>query len=156
MSPWGKDCNGILQKKKLCHVFKTDVVKIFFGDSSSKNKATMLSTMYALLEAMSDVLDIERTDIKGCLYKIRYNNSMAYTIILYDAVPGGAGHVRRIVTPDGEVLKKIINKAISITNDCTCDPSCYNCIRNYYNQNVHDLLDRKLAYDFLIRFQEKE
>jgi hypothetical protein len=32
---------------------------------------------------------------------------------------------------------------------CNCDPSCYQCIRNYYNQKIHDLLDRKKAADFL-------
>ena len=115
---------------------------------------TMLSVMYALLDAMSDVLDIERTDIKGCLHKVRYKNSMVYNIILYDAVPGGAGHVRRIVTDDCSIFKKIIDKAILITSSCNCEPSCYNCIRNYYNQNVHDLLDRKLAVEFLSSFRD--
>lgn len=153
-SPWGKDCSGILRKKKLCHVFKTDVVKIFFETTLSKHKETMLSVMYALLDAMSDVLDIERTDIKGCLHKVRYKNSMVYNIILYDAVPGGAGHVRRIVTDDCSIFKKIIDKAILITSSCNCEPSCYNCIRNYYNQNVHDLLDRKLAVEFLSSFRD--
>ena len=151
-SPWGKDCTGRLYKRELCHSFKTDVVQLVFGTSRAKNKATMLSVMYALLEAMSDELDIERTDIKGCLYKVRYERSMVYSIVLYDAVAGGAGHVRRLVTDDCNVFQRIVTKAIGITKNCNCNPSCYNCLRNYYNQTVHDILNRVEAYRFLELF----
>ena len=109
----------------------------------------MLSVMYALLEAVSSVLDIERTDIKGCLHKVRFERSMVYEIILYDAVAGGAGHVRRLVTDDCGVFQKVIEKAISLTKGCNCNPSCYNCLRNYYNQTIHDKLNRIEAYSFL-------
>ena len=152
-SPWGKDCNGKLCKRKLCHTFKTDVVKIVFGTPGAKSRPTMLSVMYALLEASSRTLDIERTDIKGCLYKVRYNKSLVYAIILYDAVAGGAGHVRRLVTEDCQVFQNVVKEAIRITKGCTCNPSCYNCLRNYYNQSVHDLLNREAAYTFLEQFQ---
>lgn len=148
-APWGKKCSGKLYKNKLCHSFKTDVVRLVFGTSRAKNQATMLSVMYALLEATSSVLDIERADIKGCLHKVRYEGSMIYSIVLYDAVAGGAGHVRRMVTEDGAVFQGIIKKAIAVTKGCTCNPSCYNCLRNYYNQKIHDLLNRAEAYSFL-------
>ncbi|AOH46986.1 hypothetical protein BCS37_00320 [Selenomonas sp. oral taxon 920] len=151
-TPWDKDCNGRLYRKDLCHAFKTDVVQIVFGTSRAKNQAVMLSVMYALLEAMSDELDIERTDIKGCLHKVRYENSMVYAIILYDGVAGGAGHVRRLVTEDCGVFQRIVSKAVSLTKNCNCSPSCYRCLRNYYNQAVHNILDRCEAYRFLEAF----
>ena len=37
-------------------------------------------------------------------------------------------------------------------SECNCEPSCYNCLRSYENQKVHDLLDRKLAIEFLQQF----
>ena len=148
-TPWGKNCSGRLYKNKLCHSFKTDVVRLVFGTSRAKNQATMLSIMYALLEAASSVLDIERTDIKGCLHKVKYEGSMIYSIVLYDAVAGGAGHVRRMATEVGAVFQAIIKKAIEITKGCSCNPSCYNCLRNYYNQKIHDLLNRVEAYAFM-------
>lgn len=151
-SPWGKPCSGKLYKRNLCHSFKTDVVKIVFGTPRAKNWETMLSVMYALLEAVSNVLDIERTDIRGCLYKVRYKRSLVYSVILYDAVAGGAGHVRRLVTDDCGVFQRIIKTAIDITKNCTCKPSCYNCLRNYYNRTVHDKLSRVEAYNFLESF----
>ena len=154
--PWGKDCkNNSLKKYKLCHVFRTDVVKIIFDDGYAGDYKTMLSVMYALLEALSSALNIERNDIKGCLHRITYKNRFIYSIILYDAVAGGAGHVRRLITDSGDKFTKVVQKAIEITKYCDCSPSCYNCLRNYYNQRVHDDLDRKLAYSFLSKFSGK-
>jgi len=151
-SPWGKDCDGKLYKHKLSHAFKTDVVKIVFGDSKAKNINVMLSVMYALLEATAKVLDIERNDIKGCLHKVKFEGRMIHSIILYDAVAGGAGHVRRLVSDDGEKLQLVIRESIELTKRCTCKPSCYNCLRNYYNQKVHDVLSRQEACLFLEKF----
>ena len=147
--PMGKEMRDTFGKNKLCHVFKTDVIRIIFRHPDSGNQQVMLSVMYALLEALSSVLDIERNDINGCLHKIVDNNRIINSIILYDAVAGGAGHVRRIATEDGLSFAKIIRKAIEITKNCSCSPSCYNCLRNYYNQKIHDLLNRQLAYQFL-------
>lgn len=149
ITPWGKTCEVKLIKNKLCHVFRTDVVRIVFATPQAGKQDVMLSVMYALLEALSAVLDIERNDIKGCLHKIILGNKMVYSIVLYDAVAGGAGHVRRMVTEKGDVFQKVVDKAIEITKGCNCSPSCYSCLRNYYNQKIHDLLNRKYAYDFL-------
>lgn len=149
MTPWGKTCENKLVKNKLCHVFKTDVVRLVFSTVQACDQEVMLSVMYALLEAMSSVLDIERNDIKGCLHKVIYDNKLIYSIVLYDAVAGGAGHVRRLVTKDGERFRQVVEKAIAITKGCNCSPSCYSCLRNYYNQKIHDKLDRRYAYEFL-------
>jgi ATP-dependent helicase YprA (DUF1998 family) len=74
---------------------------------------------------------------------------MEHKIIIYDSVPGGAGHSRRLVTEDGDVLKKIINRAINLLDTCECSPSCYRCLRNYENQKIHEILDRENALNFL-------
>ena len=134
---------------RLSHVFKTDVASVAFLTADATDYDTMISVLYALLEGLSKELDIERTDIKGCLHKIKWNSSTIYSVILYDAVAGGAGHVRRIVTEDGKVFQRVMNRAYEIVNGCKCDPSCYSCIRNYYNQRIHDQLSRKKAAAFL-------
>jgi hypothetical protein len=150
---FGKKCAGKrLHRYKLSHTFKTDVVKITFDNSHAKNESVMLSVLYALLEAVSKELDIERTDIKGCLQKVLCNQKMVHAVILYDAVAGGAGHVRRIITDDGLVLKQVIEKAVDLTKSCDCEPSCYKCLRNYYNQKIHDRLNRNMAEIFLSFF----
>lgn len=141
------DCQT-LHKYSLHHAFNTDVAKISFNcDTSNYNK--MVSVMYAILYAISDELNIERKDIKACLSKKVIDRAVNYSIIIYDAVPGGAGHSRRLVTEDGLMLKHIIDAAYERMNRCNCDPSCYNCLRSYDNQKIHDDLDRRLAMEFL-------
>lgn len=142
----------VLPPVRLSHVFKTDVASIAFLTADAAEYDTMISVLYAILEGLSKELDIERTDIKGCLHKIKWEGSAKpiYSVILYDAVAGGAGHVRRIVTEDGMVFQRVMNRAYQIVNGCKCDPSCYSCIRNYYNQKIHDQLSRKKAAAFLV------
>ncbi len=144
----GKCINTTLIRYSLHHEFKTDVAKISFGCDTS-NYSTMLSVMYALLNSFAHELNIERRDIKACLsYKIS-GGRKEHKIIIYDAVPGGAGHSRRLVTEDGEVLKAVIKRAINILDTCECSPSCYRCLRNYENQKIHEILDRENALTFL-------
>ena len=136
---------------RLSHTFRTDVAKITFFTADALDKNRMYSVMFALLEGISKELGVERTDIKGTLHQVSWDGALTpiYSIILYDGVAGGAGHVRRIVTEDGKIFKQIINAAINIADSCRCDKSCYQCLRNYYNQKLHDLLDRHQASDFL-------
>lgn len=141
----GKDCEcHNFNKNYLTHVYKTDVVQISFDTPNASNKNTMISTMTALLDSMSDVLDIERTDLSGCI-KLAVDK---FDIILYDAVPGGAGHVKRLLDGDGKIISTIIQNAKKRMN-CDCGSSCYKCLRNYYNQRVHDILNRFDVIDFL-------
>ena len=144
----GKCANTSLIRYSLHHEFKTDVAKISFGCDTS-NYPTMLSVMYALLNSFAHELNIERRDIKACLtYKIT-SGRMEHKIIIYDAVPGGAGHSRRLATEDGDVLKAVIKRAINLLDTCECSPSCYRCLRNYENQKIHEILDRENALNFL-------
>lgn len=73
---------------------------------------------------------------------------MIFSVVLYDAVAGGTGHVRRIVTADGQAFQRVLAKAISVVDNCDCDSSCYRCLRNYYNQKIHDNLNRNQASAF--------
>lgn len=151
----GKCSNTSLYRYCLHHEFKTDVAKISFNCDTS-DQATMLSVMYALLNSFAYELNIERRDIKACLTYKRTSGKMEHKIIIYDAVPGGAGHSRRLVTEDGEVLKAVIKRAVILLNDCECAPSCYRCLRNYENQKMHEILDRKKALDFLQQLDKSE
>ena len=142
-----KDGNG--KEYTLSHDFKTDVARVTFLDEAASDLNTMLSVLYALLEGLSREMGIERTDIKGCLFRTFEDGLLLYSVILYDAVAGGAGHVRRLVTTDGVAFQRVLRRAYDIVNGCDCGSSCYKCLRNYYNQKIHDELDRYKAAAFL-------
>ena len=144
----GSECDSKkLYKYWLTHTFKTDVAQIIFDKKYSSDYSAMISVMYALLNGISKVLDIERGDIDGCLRNIKGS----YSIIIYDSVHGGAGHIKRIININ--ILNEIINEAINSLENCACVPSCYKCLRNYFNQKIHDRLDRKKSLEFLRCFK---
>ena len=68
---------------------------------------------------------------------VQYNaDTLGYDIIVFDNVPGGAGHVKRLINKDS-LKQSLISAKMKVSQDC-CDEntSCYNCLRNYYNQNI--------------------
>jgi hypothetical protein len=151
-SPFGRTCLSSMYPYYLHHIFNTDVVKMTFSEDLS-DVNTALSVLYAILNAISKVLNIERNDIKGCLHKYQdTGNRKLNALVIYDAVPGGVGHTRRLISDDGIAMKEILIRAYSDMSDCTCDPSCYNCLRSYSNQKIHENLNRHSAEKFLIQF----
>lgn len=141
--------NRKFERNYLSHVYKTDVVQIEFVDNftsfSNNYRDVMYSVLTAILNAISEELQIERSDISGCV-KLKDNH---YELVLYDAVPGGAGHVKRLLDDDGDTLALILTSAYNKMKSCNCDTSCYNCLRSYSNQRYHEHLNRHYAIEFL-------
>jgi ATP-dependent helicase YprA (DUF1998 family) len=143
----GKECKGRLSNYHLGHEFLTDVLELRFEGllASRASYEILLSVLYALLEGASETLGIRRQDLDGTLY--RHNIDLPPNLVLFDNVPGGAGHVRRIT----DEMEDVFLVAWERVNQCECgeETSCYECLRNYRNQPFHDRLKRGLARDFL-------
>ena len=140
----GRDCNGYLRIHHLGHHFMTDVLEITFG-TAIRTEGAIYSLLYAILDGASEALSIQRTDIHGAYY---YQTAGGFpSLIFYDDVPGGAGHVKRIYSN----LVPTLQAAVERIERCECglETSCYNCLRNYQNQFMHDKLQRGLAIDLL-------
>ena len=159
--PSGKQCSGTkLYKRSLFHSFATDIVQMIFPDAVCTNPNVATSILYALIDASSHILDVEKTEIAGV---IRYDSAeplSKYRFILFDNVPGGAGHVKRILDKSGDRyknLENIINFAYEKTKNCDCDEhaSCYKCLRTYSNQRIHDILSRIDVANYLEPFVGK-
>ncbi len=65
--------------------------------------------------------------------------------VFFDKTPGGAGFVKEAK----KSWNKIIAETLQICSLCNCEKACYNCLKDYYNQSVHELLNRLLVKDFL-------
>ena len=68
--------------------------------------------------------------------------------VMYEEVPGGAGYLRQLAERFGEVADSLL----PVLDDCSCERSCYACLRSYHNQTEAELLDRKLAAVFVRAF----
>lgn len=152
---YGRQCsNEKLNRRTLGHKFKTDVANVSFEKYIEYKEA--LSILYAMLEGVSKQLGIERNDISGTVHYNKIGEGDWVTqFILFDVVPGGAGHVRRLGKADAEQLHEILCRSYKVVEQCSCgedsngESACYSCLCNYYNQRHHDLLQRKYAIDFL-------
>lgn len=148
-------CNT-LHRYYLHHVFKTDVVKIDFDGISTSEYEQMLSVMYAIYNSMADAMQIEKRELSCCLYSTIKDGIKYQSIIIFDNVPGGAGHTKRLFESDDATINQIIYEALMRVKYCDCDPSCYKCLRSYENRLHHDDLDRLQATSFLEEFISEE
>jgi hypothetical protein len=148
-TPLGKDCRGTLTYTDLGHEFRSDILDLKIKGYSNPDRTFWLSLLYALLEGASESLEINRDDLDGCLYPYAGDPTKP-AIILFDDVPGGAGHVKHLASP--YMLKRLLEKTKDkVQGNCGCgeETSCYGCLRNYRNQFCHDELKRGMIKEFL-------
>ncbi|MEC1526092.1 DEAD/DEAH box helicase [Neobacillus niacini] len=147
----GKKCeNTYLHNIHLGHEFVTDVVEIKLPLMSMKyiQKSFWPSLLYAVMEGASIELGIARSEIGGCLYRADGVDVTNTSIILYDDVPGGAGHAKKISQHLRGVLE---NAKMKVAGSCGCgeDTSCYGCLRGFENQFYHEILQRGISHEYL-------
>jgi hypothetical protein len=152
---WGGECEGTLMRYHLGHEYKTDVLQLSFEDYDNWDMGFWYSVLYGLLEGASIYFDIERQDLDGCLYPyIGEPDSLA--LLIFDNVPGGAGHVKRIAKDQDSIIN-LFKTTYTKMRECTCggkegNSSCYGCLRNYGNQFCHEELNRGKVMEFLEKF----
>lgn len=153
-NPWGAECNGSLRNHlALGHEFETDILMLAFEGYSDNRKGFWYSLLYGMLEGACEALQIERQDLDGCLYCSAGDLNQSI-LVLYDDVPGGAGHVRRLA--NDKTLRDVLNSTLERLKRCECgapegNTSCYGCLRHYRNQYCHDQLNRGMIIEFLER-----
>ncbi len=154
--PSGHICrNRKLRRFSLGYRFETDVFMLHFPEypiSYETEEAVAYSVLYALIRGIIRTLDLEDSDISGCLQCISTTAGTGYCFVFYDTTPGGAGHMRRL--QDQQLLLRAIRHAYDLVSSCSCGgeeghASCYACLRSYDNQKYHDLLERSLAIQYL-------
>lgn len=142
-----------LETIRLGHIVPTDTLHLRLRSSANVNvsphdRVFWNSLLYALLHGASRALQIERQDISGLLYPVS-NDSGGWesSIVLYDTVPGGAGHVRDIK----DHFTEVVREAYEIVSSCQCDEStsCVRCLRDYNNQYVYGDLRRGYIVSYL-------
>ncbi|MDD2340370.1 MAG: DEAD/DEAH box helicase [Methanosarcina sp.] len=78
-------------------------------------------------------------------------NTDRFTIMIYEVDEGGAGILKSLEETAAfhEVIKKTREILHEYDLEGGCDKACYECLCNYYNQRIHDKLDRKLVLPML-------
>ncbi|MEG3439468.1 DEAD/DEAH box helicase [Pannus brasiliensis CCIBt3594] len=153
----GKVCSGSYDYLHLGHEFRSDLLKISFdrsvvgdrplyssADTDGEGLAFWRSFLYAFLAAAAETIDVPRNELDGLCKPADDRSGMA-ELVIYDNVPGGAGYSQQIARAFGKVLEK----TLGLADSCTCDTSCYDCLRTYTNQTFHAELNRHAVVEFL-------
>lgn len=141
-----KVCGGAPRQLHLGHHVPTDSLLLQF---SSLPHVTLpgkidldfwLTLLSALVLGASRALQIERSDINGALFPVTYNQDWQRALVLYDAVPGGAGYMEDIDAHFAEVVEAALS--LARCPNCSEDTACTRCLRDYNNQKFYHNLKR--------------
>jgi ATP-dependent helicase YprA (DUF1998 family) len=161
-------CAGIVRSFHLAYKMETDVLEIdipgaAFPTSQAEAWEILPDTLEAavkypitlrnaLVLGANLALQTEADEIAGFEREVLRDGYRQRQIILYDDVPGGAGYVERL----SRFLPAAAAAALERLEQCACVDSCYRCLRSYYNQWEHKLLDKRLVIDTLYQIAEIE
>lgn len=151
-APWGSNCGGIFRKMDLAHEIVTDILQLRFQSCSppaptTEDQVFWHSFLSAFLNGSSEALGISRSDIDGTYHGWTSASDIG-ELVVYDRVPGGAGHIPRII----ENLDQVLETTLVRVKDCHCNDlqsSCYACLRSYSNQFHWNYLKRAPVIDWL-------
>jgi MrfA Zn-binding domain len=114
-----------------------------------KQPESVESLMFALQKGLCQVLELDNSDIgvsRRWLNKRTAENA-GIEIVLYDRTPGGAGFVEEGMNRWGQVVAAA--RSICETSAThQCDTACYDCLKDFGNQQHHDTLDRNSVLRF--------
>ena len=139
-----------MNRIRIGHRFRTDVARFILPSlvaGGAESYSVALSFLYAFVEGISEALNIDRNDLDGL---IEMNlDTYSYDVLIYDNVSGGAGHVKRLINREAVICSLYKAKDKVSQHCCAEETSCYNCLRNYYNQIYHSRLKRGLAKKYI-------
>jgi hypothetical protein len=76
------------------------------------------------------------------------------SIVIYDRMPGGTGYFPKLFVDNGSGLKQAAAVALERLQSCDCSDSCHRCLRDFWNQRLHPILNRFEVMSVLRRIAE--
>ena len=145
----------VLRNQTLAARETTDVLLLDFSgclNPSQQNDRVLLTTLgYALRRAAAQLLELDEREL-GVSTMPAGDMGRSLGILLYDNVPGGAGHVRELLEVGAEwlVLARTV-LFVDDRHDRRCRSACLDCLLSFQTQIAmqQGLLDRPRALSVL-------
>jgi DEAD/DEAH box helicase domain-containing protein len=134
---------------------------LFLDPHDSYQQSIFISWAFLIRKSICDRLDIETNEF-DVGYRIAPDN-ITHEIYIVERAENGAGYCNYLngmehidisqevfidsLLQGGSVYKQILMKD---THEKVCGSSCYDCLRDYYNQKHHNLLNWRLALDLAL------
>jgi Lhr-like helicase len=121
-------------------------------------KGAYLSWGTLIRKCVASYLDIETTELSTNYFIRGEQNGIRPAVYLIEKLENGAGYTNHLGTvPDDEKRKIFItpllkdgymySQLIDRKHASNCDSSCYDCLRDYYNQQSHSILNWRIGLD---------
>lgn len=138
----------------LGYTFATDMIVFEFElDQSLINldyhgmwiSSAAITLTEAFLLAASRTLDVDFKDIKGGHRIHKTEDTTFVDIYIYDSLSSGAGYATGL----WDMIDPLLQNVQEVLNCKNCETACHSCLKHYWNQRVHEKLDRRAALDLL-------
>jgi ATP-dependent helicase YprA (DUF1998 family) len=124
---------------------------------SPEDYAGFYSTLaQSIIQGLQIRMDIDVDEVSTILLP---RDDGRFGILLYESAEGGAGVLHSL--QQTSEMHEVVKRAREILHEFDpeedqCERACYGCLCNYYNQAVHDILNRNLVLPFLARMERAE
>jgi hypothetical protein len=124
------------------------------GDHRLYVRAAYYSWGYLLRKAACDFLDVEPAELEVNIRPVTTDQGAVCEVVFFDRLENGAGYCRYLAERlSGALLQPLLrgggsyDRLVQEGNAYGCDSSCYDCLRDYNNADLHALLDWRLGLD---------
>jgi DEAD/DEAH box helicase domain-containing protein len=124
------------------------------GDQRLYVRAAYYSWGYLLRKAACDFLDVEPAELDVNIRPVTTDQGAACEVVFFDSLENGAGYCRYLTEKLSEALLQpllpgggLYDRLVQEGHAHGCDRSCYDCLRDYNNADLHALLDWRLGLD---------
>ncbi|OPL19566.1 MAG: hypothetical protein AVO35_09625 [Candidatus Aegiribacteria sp. MLS_C] len=155
------------QKERVIPYVEDNKNSMIFKPSKGMAPEQMHSLAAALKNAIQIVFQLEDSELAA---EVLPDREAPNAVLFYESSEGGAGVLTRLFE-ERESLRTIVTEALSLCHFIPetgediegpeegknkCSKACYQCLLSYYNQSVHDRLDRHSIKDFLLELANSE
>jgi hypothetical protein len=115
------------------------------GRPGRAGRSALTSLVEGISLAASRTLQIDEGELGGNWSPVPGSGDREAYLFLYDLLPGGAGYTRLVQ----DNLETVLDATHALLGGCTCESSCYKCLRHFGNTFIHPALDRRLGLALL-------
>ncbi len=136
----------------LTHTIRSDLAVFAVALPDDTEPEPFYTTLlHTLLRALMVAFNLDEREVGGFLTPSAEPGGVFYRIVLYETASGGSG-VLAALSETGR-MQMLLDRARELLHDHDptggCERACYECLLSFYNQRVHDLLDRTLVLPWL-------
>ncbi len=142
VTTWDPDMSDrIVKELHLRAAVQGDVIEIPIADEVASDEAWIVTFAQALKLGMQRQLYVGPTEIASFVRRTYVDNKLHTTLVLYDTMPGGTGYLWRTA----RALPQAAALVAQHLRECDCERACYRCLKEFWNQREHALLDKQLV-----------